>query len=127
MLSIPLTMFQMIKSFLLFTLSMLLMSSGCSKDNNAHDNTLKELFLEYRDGEISECTFKGSKVYIAGLNAHDAGNEIFDREGKKIGSCYYSTGQVDELCNQLENCVTIYRCDNHISGQPAVDKYGLLK
>jgi hypothetical protein len=89
------------------------------------EKALNDLFLLYQQGEISECRYNGEKVYSAGLNAPDAGTEIYDASAKKIGSCYYNTRKVDPICEKLENCEVIYRCDDHISGQPAIDKYQL--
>jgi hypothetical protein len=87
--------------------------------------TLKKLFEKYRVGEIDQCTLEGKTVYHAGINAYDAGSEIYNEEGKSIAVCNYATRTVAPACEQLTGCETIYRCAKHISGKPAVDKYGL--
>ena len=88
---------------------------------------LKKLFEKYRVGQIEECTLDGKTVYHAGINAYDAGSEIYDQEGNSIAVCNYATRKVDAACEQLTECEAIYRCEKHISGKPAVDKYGLAK
>jgi hypothetical protein len=116
----------LLKKTLCILLPFFLLSSTCSKKTE-NDSTLRTLAKQYENGEISECIFNGAKVYSAGLNAYDAGNEVYDASGKKIGSCYYSTGLVDPVCNALTSCEVIYRCKDHITKQPPVDKYGLFK
>lgn len=101
----------------------LLILAGCSKD--PVDQTLKELYKTYENGEISECQYNGNTVYRAGLNAYDAGSNVYDVDGNQIGSCNYAWGQVDTICEELFNCKVIYRVKDNIWGQPAVDKYGL--
>jgi hypothetical protein len=112
---------------LLLALSLGIGASACDKDRTGQETAVKKLFAVYSNGEISECHHKGARVYSASVNAHDAETRIYDAEGKETGSCFYSTGAVDAICNDLDECETIYRCTNHISGQPAVDKYGLSK
>ena len=99
--------------------------AGCTKDKTTSSNTLRKLYDIYKNGDIDECTFNGQTVYGAELNAYDAGAVIYDKDGNVIGNCNYAWGQVDTICKQLQNCTTIYRCHNHISGEPFVDKYGL--
>jgi hypothetical protein len=102
--------------------------SGTCSEKDTNDNTpLKSLFPRYENGEIQQCMFEGKLVYSAGLNAPDAGTEIYDEQGKKIAACYYSSRQVDPMCEKLSDCEVIYRCENHITGEPAVDKYHLKK
>lgn len=111
----------------IFTILILIISLGtfsCKKDSSAN-GTLKKLYKTYRSGEISECKFNGALVYSAGLNATDAGNQIYDIDGNKIGNCSYGWGNVDSICKQLTDCEVIYRIKDNIWGQPAVDKYGL--
>jgi hypothetical protein len=117
----------LLKTVLLLIPMFLLLSSTCKEKKDDNNSALRTLAKQYENGEISECTYNGAKVYSAGLNAYDAGTEIYDASGKKIGSCYYSTGLVDAICNSLSNCEVIYRCKDHITKQPAVDKYGLFK
>ena len=116
--------------FLFFVLT----AATCSKSTDSSDNSstdpvpnaaLETLFNRYKNGEISKCTWQGKKVYSAGLNAPDAGNEIFSEAGEKIGECYYSTGQVHEACENLEGCETIWRVKGNIWGKPAVDLIGV--
>ncbi len=98
---------------------------SCEKDRIDDWETLKSLYNIYNNGEIDECEYLGEKVYVAGINAYDAGSVVYDRNGNIIGSCNYAWGQVDSICGQLQACEVIYRCDNHITGEPAIDKYGL--
>ncbi len=86
---------------------------------------LTELYNLYENGKISECEYKGETVYIAGINAYDAASKVYNSKGEVIGTCNYAFGQVDDICRQLKNCEVIYRCENHISGEPAVDNYGI--
>ncbi len=111
----------------LVTVSVLFMNTGCSKKNVDNESTLARLYSQYKNGQIDECNWNGKKVYSAGLNAYDAGTEIYDEAGVKIGACYYATNQVDAVCKELSDCETVYRCDNHITREPAVDKYDLGK
>lgn len=111
-----------------FASVMLLAAAANSCNEGASgSNALRTLFRDYEQGSIDECRLNGSLVYTAGLNAHDAQTEIFDSTGKKIATCNYAFGQVDEACRQLQSCETIYRSRSHITGQPPVDKYGLSR
>ena len=104
-----------------------LTGSACRTDNYVNTNTLRHLYSIFKNGEIDECRYNGKTVYCAGLNAYDAGSVVYDMDGNRIGNCNYAWGPVDPICNQLENCQVIYRCANHISGEPFVDKYGLSR
>jgi hypothetical protein len=123
------------KKFLVTALSLFcffLFSAGsCSekekKEAVKENPVLKALFEKYRVGQIEECTFNGKTVYHGSINAYDAGSEIYDQDGKSIGVCNYATRMVDAPCEQLTECEAVYRCEKHISGKPAVDKYGLAK
>src|SRR5690349_4614950 len=101
--------------------------AGCNKGNAGSPTTLKTIYNQYKEGAIDECQLNGKLVYTAQQNAYDAGTVILDQSGKKIATCNYGWGPVDTVCKQLQSCTTIYRCKNHISGEPAVDKYGLSK
>jgi hypothetical protein len=100
---------------------------GCEKSGDRHTGALASLLSNYANGEITECMHKGSKVYSASQNVFDAETRIYDRDGKEVGTCFFSTGTVDAICNELKDCETVYRCRNHISGQPPVDKYDLTR
>ena len=76
-------------------------------------------------GSIDECTYEGNKVYYLSINAFDAGSDFYDGQGNRIGICNYAWAQVDPICGNVENCVTVYMVEDNIWGQPAVDKYGL--
>ena len=107
-------------------------TDGCGKSRKAakkapRATVLQALYKEYREGEISECTLKGRKVYTAVLNAYDAGTVIYDAAGKRIATCSYGWGPVEPVCKELEGCNVVYRCRSSISGQPFYDKYGLSK
>ena len=101
--------------------------SSCGKNNIANEETLKELYKVYKNGEISECKYNGKIVFCAGINAYDAGSVVYNKDGKEIGFCNYGWGDVDDICSQLTDCEVIYRVKNSIWGGPAVDKYGLGK
>jgi hypothetical protein len=101
--------------------------AGCNEGNAGPKSTLRAIYSEYHEGAINECQLDGKLVYTAQLNAYDAGAIIIDRSGKKIGTCNYGWGPVDSVCKLLQSCETVYRCKGHISGEPAVDKYGLGK
>lgn len=100
-------------------------SVGCQKDNPENWSTIKKLYKTYKNGEISECKYKGETVYSGALNAYDAGNNVYDASGKQIGSCNYAWGTVDDICGELENCKTIYRVEDNIWGRDYVDEYNL--
>ena len=103
----------------------ILILPSCNKDEDIELSTLKELYKTYENGEISECVYNGEVVYLAGINAFDAGSLVYDTDGNEIGRCSYAWSLVDEICNQLTTCEVIYRGDNHISGEPPIDKYEL--
>lgn len=116
---------------ILYALSMviaiciLLTAASCKKETVTPSPTLKMLYNLYKDGEIDEGKYNGNTVYIAGANAYDAPSIVYDTKGNVIGTCNYAWGQVDAICAQIQNMEVIYRCNNHISGQPPIDKYGL--
>ncbi len=106
-----------------------LLAACKKKDGQTPDlnTTRHSLYNTYKDGEIDECTYNGATVYCAGINAFDAGSTVYDAGGKPIGNCNYAWGSVDPICSKLQNCRVVYRCKNHISGQPFVDVYELSK
>jgi hypothetical protein len=79
-----------------------------------------DLITTYTRGEIEQCQYKGQTVYRCSRNAPDAGSEVFDNTGKRIGRCYYSTGSVDPICKDATDCKVIYRMANNIWGKPEV-------
>ncbi len=99
--------------------------SACRKANFDHAATITTLYKKYKNGEISQCKYKGETVFTAGLNAYDAGSTVYAADGKQIGICNFAWGQADSICGQLTDCEVIYRVKNNIWGQPAVNKYGL--
>ena len=103
----------------------MLCGGKCDEEKVKTDTTLETLFEKYRFGQIEECTYAEKKVYHAGINAFDAGTQVYDEYGKPIATCNYATRMVDPPCEKLSDCETIYRCDNHISGEPPIDKYNL--
>lgn len=100
---------------------------SCKQDVAIAKPGIHTIYLTFKNGSIDECKLKGQTVYVAGLNANDAGAIIFDVEGKEIGNCNWAWGKPDTICRQLTDCDVVYRCQNHISGEPFVDKYGLSK
>lgn len=102
--------------------------SNFQNDSVKNGKVLKKLYKIYKDGEISECKYKGETVYSATLNAYDADVRVYDGKGKEIGSCNYGWGdRVDTVCRQLTDCKVIYRVKGNIWGMPAVDEYGLAE
>lgn len=105
-------------------LTLLTIGSLSCKKNQVDDwSTVKKLYRIYKNGEISECSLEGTKVFSAGLNAYDAAGYIYSADGNKIGSCNFAWGVPDSICGQLKDCETIYRVEDNIWGQPAVDQY----
>lgn len=105
--------------------SLLFVIFGCREDNFENSETLRNLYKKYKNGVISECKLNGEKVYTASENAYDASTYIYDKDFNQVGICNYAWGSVDQICKDLIDCETIYRCKGHISGQPSIDKYGL--
>lgn len=117
---------------LIFVFGLVLLAFSCKNaPQQKADNGLqvaKNLYEHYLEGEISKCALDGKTYWIGALNAPDAGSEIYDASGKKVGVCYHSTNTVDDLCGQLDasgNCEVVYRMGKNIWGKEAVDKYGL--
>lgn len=100
---------------------------GCKKKTEGIDSlaVLKQLHAVYENGEISKCEYEGQLVYGCGRNAYDAAALIYDTTGQQIAVCNYAWGPVDSICRKLTNCEVVYRCSNHISGQPPLNKYQL--
>ncbi|MNE59762.1 hypothetical protein D3C87_21230 [compost metagenome] len=115
-------------SILLLSLATILfVNTSCKKKKVENWETMKKLYKTYKNGEISQCKYNDETVFTAQLNAYDAETVVFDKNGKKIGSCNYGWGSVDPICNELKSCEAIYRVDKNIWGLPAVDKYDLKK
>ena len=117
---------------LIFILGMVLLAFSCKnapqKNGNDDLTVAKNLYENYIEGEISKCSLEGKTYWMGALNAPDAGSEVFDATGKKVGACYHSTNSVDDICGQLDqsgNCQVVYRMAKNIWGKPAVDTYGL--
>ncbi len=73
-----------------------------------------------------KCGLKISRfVLTLPRNAYDAGSVIYNKNGEIIGACNYAYGQVARICGKLQNVVVVYSCENHITGELFVDKYGL--
>jgi hypothetical protein len=100
---------------------------SCQKNSVDDWKTIKKLYRTYKNGEISECKLNGQKYFSVGLNGYDSGGFIFDREGNKMGSCNYAWGSADSICGQLKDCEVVYRVQDNIWGEPAVDKYNLSR
>jgi hypothetical protein len=111
--------------FLLLMMWMLNEISGCKKEDFESKLTLKQLYVIYKNGEIDECRFNGHIVFLAALNAYDAGITIYDEDGNAIGVCNFPWGKVDSICWQLTDCEVIYLVKDNIWKLPAVDNYGL--
>lgn len=85
-------------------------------------STEKTLLENYRNGEISKCSWKEQTVFVCQRNAPDAGSEVFDASGSRIGGCYYNTGMVDAVCEETSGCTVIYRVDKNIWGKPGINE-----
>lgn len=80
----------------------------------------QKLIDQYRSGEVEQCLHESVTVYKCSRNAPDAGSEIYASNGDLMGRCYYSTRQVDPICERLTDCKTIYRVAKNIWGKPEV-------
>jgi hypothetical protein len=109
--------------YFLPALGLLTMAAGCHKTPIADPAppTANTLVAQYTKGEVSRCRANGQLYYSCAHNAADGGNEIFDSTGVKIAGCYYNTGSVSALCDQLTECVVIYRVTPNIWGKPGVE------
>jgi hypothetical protein len=98
---------------------------SCEKRETPYKETLQLLYSTYKDGEIDECKLNNEVVFCAAFNGYDAAGHIYDNSGNIIGECDYAWGPIDSICHQMTNCEVIYRCKNHISGEPPVNIYNL--
>ena len=111
----------------LLLLLFLLPALSCEKESSEQADVLEKLYQTYADGEISECVLEGGTVYTGSLNHVDSPTKVYDQQGNQIAECNYAWGKVDAVCEELINCEAVYRVADHISGNPAVDKYGLAR
>lgn len=104
-----------------------LMALSCKKifKNDKEKEVLEKLYPDYSEGEILRCSANGKNYYEASLNVFDAPYIIYDENGNKLGECNYFANQLHSLCKELKSCQTLYRCKNHINGQPAINVYNL--
>jgi hypothetical protein len=106
----------------------LVFAASCKKaDKKTAAETLHELYLQYKEGEINECQYNGQTVYKCSSKVYTEGSSIYDQAHVNIGNCNYTSGDVDAKCDMLLGCKTIYRDSNFYSGQPFIDAYGLGK
>lgn len=117
------TSLNLIALFIIWALGIM----ACNKNDFENKRTLKRLYKRYKGGSISECKYKGQTVYSASIGAIDAGYEIYDKDGNKIGECSFAWGLMDSICKQLTDCETIYRSEDYISSLAPIDKYNLGK
>jgi len=110
---------------LLVLLIAILAIISCEKQESPNMETLRKLYKYYKYGEIDQCKLGDKIVFCAGQSHYDASSYIYDNSGIQIGACHWAWGPVDPICNQLTSCEVIYRCENHINGEPPVDKYSL--
>jgi|APDOM4702015191_1054821.scaffolds.fasta_scaffold34105_3 hypothetical protein len=94
-------------------------------DPKPNYDVLKKLYTTYKDGEISIGKYNNEVVYVAGINAFDAGSVIYDKNGDKIGECNFAWGSVSPICGKITDQEVVYRCKNHITGMPPADRFGL--
>lgn len=111
----------------LLLLLFLLPALSCEKERSEQAAVLEVLYQTYADGEISECVLEGEKVYTGSQNLVDNPTMVYDQQGNQLAECNYAWGKVDAICEELTNCEVVYRVADHISGNPAVDKYGLAR
>lgn len=104
---------------------LLLIFVSCKKEIPQKDAVVKKLYSQFKDGEILEAGYKGQRVYVANLNAYDAGTSIYDQRGNVIGGCNYAYGSLDPICYELTEVIEVYRCKNYINGKTAIDIYHL--
>jgi hypothetical protein len=98
---------------------------SCDKPETENIETLKFLYKEYKHGSINKAIFNNKIVFTASLDMWDAPTIIYSNEGVYLGICDYAWGPVDPICDKLTNFEEIYRCENHSTGLPPVDKYNL--
>lgn len=98
--------------------------AGCDEKSKSEDPGLRKLYEEYKFGQIEKCRYGTRTVYHAGINAFDAGTQVYDSAGRSIGTCNYMSRLVDSICTKLSECEVIYRCQGHISGEPPVNNLG---
>ncbi len=100
---------------------------GCKKQN-AEEAVVRKLYKLYKNGEISSCTYNRKPVYECVMNHVDASIAIYDENGNHLATCNFAWGRpTDSVCYQLKDCKILYRTPNSITGQPAVDVYGVGK
>ena len=104
---------------------LLLLFSSCEKDVAQKSTVLRELYFQFKNGEIVQAEYKGEIVYVTSLNLFDADTSIYDQHGNIIGGCNYAYSLLDPICHELSEIKEIYRCKKHVTGKPAVDFYRL--
>jgi len=105
----------------LMILGCLLTLTSCKNDKLSNQKILRGLYTVYKNGKLSKCQHNGKTIYVGELNAYDAGSSVYDKDGSQIGSCKYALGRIDPICHELKDCEVIYRVEDNIWGQPAVD------
>lgn len=98
----------------------ILTAASCRNGGEGKTDAAKvpaNLVERFSNGEISKCTLNGDLVWHCRLNANDAGSEIYNQAGSKVATCNSAWGQKpDAECDQLENCVVLFRIENNIWG-----------
>lgn len=113
---------------LIFLFAVLALTIAGCKKRSTEETVVRNLYKLYKNGEISRCYYNGKLVYDCMMNHVDASGEIYDENGNHIATCNFAWGRpTDSVCYQLKNCKTLYRTANSITGQPAVDEYGVGK
>ena len=118
--------------YLSFSLAALLVLGGCKEakttqkppvvtEKDTPRSIPADLVKAYADGQVQMCRYQDKVVYMCGRNAPDAGSEVFDAKGNKIGGCYYATNQVDDVCREANQCRVIHRGFPNIWGLPKVE------
>lgn len=80
----------------------------------------RKLVEAYHNGQLTRCRIDSNTVYFGSRNAPDAGAEVYDASGVRIGGCNYNTRQLHPYCEQTSDCEDIYRISPNIWGQPGV-------
>lgn len=99
--------------------------TSCKKPEVENIETLKSLYKVYKFGEIDKAILKNKIVFCGQLDMFDASTVIYSNEGVYLGICNWAWGPVDQICDKLTNTEVIYRCENHTTGQPPIDKFNL--
>jgi len=115
------------KYLILFSSLIMLVFSGCKKDEPLQHEVVSMLYKQNPNGEILACTLNNQKVYCLSQLVYDGGTAVYNETGDQIGTCNYAWGPVDAICSKLINCEVVYRAKSNAFNLPFIDKYGLSR